>query len=329
MKRLAALASLFCLLSTLAFGAELGGGVKIAEKDGKLRVEIDGKLFTEYHYREVPRPFLFPIQWPDGTGLTRNYPIIKDAKDEDTDHIHHRSVWFGHHHVKGGKEGGVHDFWGESPTSGRMAHEKFLEVASGDNTGVIRARNLWTSKAGEVICSDERTVRIHRVADGRMLDHEITIHASHGAIVLGDNKDAGMAIRVAESMRTAPNKFYKDKPTGHMLNSEGVQDKDCWGKRAKWVDYYGPVNGKTFGVAILDHPQNPKHPTWWHARDYGLCSANAFARSQFEKLPDKNAGDIALESGKSITFKFRFIWHTGEAKPEKIEQQWKAYGAGK
>ncbi len=317
----------FCLAAMLAPAAE--GGVKIAEKDGKLRVEVDGKLFTEYHHRDVPRPFLYPILWPDGTALTRHHPMNQTAKDEDTDHVHHRSVWFGHRHVKGGKDGGNHDFWGESAMSGRMVHEKFIEVASGDDAGVIRARNLWTSKAGEVICSDERTVRVHRAPTGRMLDYEITIHASHGPIVLQDDKDAGMAIRVAESMRTAPNKFYKDKPPGHMLNSEGVKDEPCWGKRAKWIDYYGPVGGRTFGVAILDHPQNPKHPTWWHARTYGLCSANPFARAQFEKLADKHAGDIALDAGKSITFRYRFIWHDGAAQPEKIEQQWKAFSARK
>ena len=54
---------------------------------------------------------------------------------------------------------------------------------------------------------------------------------------------------------------------GRALNSEGDTDRDLWGKRAKWVDYWGLVNGNIVGVAIFDHPANPRHPTWWHARD--------------------------------------------------------------
>ena len=30
---------------------------------------------------------------------------------------------------------------------------------------------------------------------------------------------------------------------GAVRNSEGVQGADVWGKRARWVHYYGPVEG--------------------------------------------------------------------------------------
>jgi len=32
--------------------------------------------------------------------------------------------------------------------------------------------------------------------------------------------------------------------------------------------------GKTVGIAVFDHPSNPRHPTTWHVRDYGLFAAN-------------------------------------------------------
>ncbi|MEZ5433878.1 MAG: hypothetical protein R3F31_22470 [Verrucomicrobiales bacterium] len=32
----------------------------------------------------------------------------------------------------------------------------------------------------------------------------------------------------------------------------------------------------------------PRHPTWWHARTYGLCAANSWGQHSFEGKPDVN-----------------------------------------
>ena len=61
------------------------------------------------------------------------------------------------------------------------------------------------------------------------------------------------------------------------MNSAGNRDNDAWGKRADWCDYFSEHDGKVYGVAIFDHPQNLRHPTWWLARDYGLFGANPLA----------------------------------------------------
>jgi hypothetical protein len=34
-----------------------------------------------------------------------------------------------------------------------------------------------------------------------------------------------------------------------------------FGKRARWIDYWGKIDEKTVGIAIFDHPANPHHPT--------------------------------------------------------------------
>ncbi len=53
----------------------------------------------------------------------------------------------------------------------------------------------------------------------------------------------------------------------HEVSSEGGRgEKDIWGKRASWVDYAGDLKGEKLGIAILDNPGNPKHPTYWHSR---------------------------------------------------------------
>ena len=133
-----------------------------------------------------------------------------------------------------------------------------------------------------------------------------------------------MAIRLAETMRLKPNKFNVGKPTGHIVQSTGVRDADTWGKRAEWCDYYGPVNGKIVGVAIFDHPQNPRHPTWWHVRDYGLFAANPFGVHDFEKKP-AGTGNLNVSAGKSVTFRYRFYIHRGDEKEGRVAQYYQEY----
>ena len=70
--RLAVLMVASATAATAAIGAE---GVAITDLDGKLSVKIDGELFTEYHYKDVARPYFYPIIGPGGVGMTRDWPM--------------------------------------------------------------------------------------------------------------------------------------------------------------------------------------------------------------------------------------------------------------
>ena len=300
-----------------AHAADAKDGVNITQLDDRLRIEINGELFADYHFKDVSRPFLYPVLGPDGSPMTRDWPM-KNADNEEHDHKHHRSFWFAH------EMNGV-DFWSEEPKAGRTVHEKFTEITSGRDEGVVRSKDKYVAPDGKVICTDDRALRIyHRPNSERLFDFEATLHASNGDLVFGDTKEGMMAMRLNETMRFAPNKFNKDKPTGHIVNSAGVRDGETWGKRANWVDYYGPVNGRTVGVAIFDHPQNPRHPTWWHVRDYGLFGANPFGLHDFEKKPS-GAGNFPVPAGKSVTFRYRFYIHPGDEKEAKVAQRYAEY----
>jgi len=297
--------------------------VKLTDLGDRVRVEIGGKLFTEYHYANVPRPLLYPVIGPTGAGMTRNYPM-KVVPGEDHDHPHHRGLAWSHMRVN------EVDVWGETTNkSGRIVHQKFLELKSGPKVGVLRAENEFVSVAGKVVGSETRTLRFYDRGPARVLDFEVELRATHGDLVLGDQKDGGMGIRVAESMRVQRPRPRGEKKTppgeGHIVNSEGNRDAEAWGKRAKWCDYFGPVEGKTVGVAIFDHPSNPRHPTWWHVRTYGLFTANPFGVSSFEKNPDKNVGNFTIPAGKSTTFRYRFYFHEGDEKQGRVEEQYQQY----
>ena len=291
-----------------------GEGVAVVAANRIVRVTIDRQLFTEYHYADAARPYFYPLLAPSGDNITRHWPMQAMNKDEERDHAHHRSLWFTHGDVNG------HDFWTEG-RGPRIVQTK-LETASDGKQGMIIAENEWRAKDGTVVCTDQRVHRFMTSGDSRIVDFEVTIRASHGKVVLGDTKEGSMAFRVAPTLR-----LRGAVAAGTIVNSEGVTGQAAWGKRARWCDYYGPLDGETAGIAIMDHPDNPRHPTWWHARDYGLCGANPFGISYFEKKP-RGCGDMTIAHGEQVTFKYRTLIHNGTAEAADIAQEYARYTEG-
>ncbi len=53
-----------------------------------------------------------------------------------------------------------------------------------------------------------------------------------------------------------------------------------------------------------------------------MFAANPFGRHDFDKLPDKNAGNLVVPAGKSITFRYRFYLHEGDEKQSKVAEHY-------
>ena len=70
-----------------------------------------------------------------------------------------------------------------------------------------------------------------------------------------------MGIRMAPEFR-----LQGKVARGNSINSEGIVGKSVWGKRASWISYWAKFQDYDLCISIFDHPSNPRHPTWWHAR---------------------------------------------------------------
>lgn len=301
-------------------------GVRITKETEALRIQVNGDLFALYNYNVsgAKRPYFYPVYGPSGKLTVRNWPM-KEVPNEERDHPHHQGIWFGHREVNG------MTFWDNNTNGGYQLHDKFVRISSGKDAGQFTEKVNWVDKDGNEVCRDERTVRVLNSPAGRFMDFEITIFATKTALHFGDDKDGLMAIRLAESMRLKiPKEWNKAKSgtkqgDGHIVVSDGSRDDDAWGKKGPWCDYYGPVDGETIGVAIFDHPDNLRYPTWWHVRDYGLFAANPFGKRHFEKLKDEHAGDFELAAGKSLTFKYRFYFHQGNEVQARVAEHYADY----
>ncbi len=285
-------------------------------------VKADGKLFAEYVVDQANKPYLWPIIGPTGKEMTRAYPM-RNVEGERQDHPHHRGINFGHEGIGG------FDTWGEKATFsenpklaerlkhlGSIKHRDFKTLKGGE-TGVITAISDYLDIEGKKIIEEERTITF-KAADGiRIIDFDLHLIASEGDVLVEDKKDSGLSIRVPHSMSVDA------KEGGRIVNSEGHADKDAWGKRAKWCDFHGPVQGEHLGIAMLNHPASFRHPTPWHARAYGLFTANPFGTQALDKTAP--SGAVTLKKGERISLYHRFIFHKGDEKAGKIAEAFEAY----
>jgi hypothetical protein len=273
-------------------------------------IQIDGGLFTEYLVRSGAKPILWPILGPTGQPMTRAYPMGQ-APGEKKDHVHQRSLWFTHGDVNGVS------FWDENPKHGTIVHRRFAKTESGAEAIVV-SENDWVGPDNKKILSDQRRLKFAAGENVRWLDFDITLTASSGLVRFGDTKEGTFGVRVAETMKVDA------KTGGRIVNSEGLANEAAWGRKAAWVDYHGPVAGRTAGIAIMNHPDSFRFPTFWHVRAYGLFAANPFGRREF---PDggKQDGSYTLPDGQTITLRYRVWLHKGDETEGRVAAAYESY----
>ncbi len=66
---------------------------------------------------------------------------------------------------------------------------------------------------------------------------------------------------------------------GDYRSAEGVEGKEVWGTRCRWMKLSSEIKGEQVALVIIDHPSNIGYPTYWHARDYGLFAANTLGQN--------------------------------------------------
>ena len=284
---------------------------ELVEDGTALAVTIGGRPFGSYLFDpELAKPCLWPLAGPGGTTMTRSWPLAPEGEwgRDSRDHLHHKGLWVAHGDVNGA------DLWGEGEGSGRIVHRGFGAKTAGAVFAGFSALNEWRSASSDVLCEEERTLRIMRLGDdSRLVDLAVRLRARGGDVTLGDTKEAGIcAVRVPSSME---HKCVIESSAGALGEAE------CWGRPAHWVDFSGKAGGRHRGVAILDHPDNPRHPTRWHVREYGLFAANPFALSDYKSGFERD-GTLVVEAGDEVTFRYRVVLHKGNARAGRVRERY-------
>jgi len=280
-------------------------------------VNLDGKPFTIFHSgSDANKPFLAPLRSASGKIVTRGFPM-ENLPGESRDHLHHRGLWFSYDDVNGVK------FWENDPsyTKGRIGRivVRSAGLREGKGPSTLTATMDWRDGDGKVLLVEDRTMVFYPDPKLRTIDFRIVLTASED-LTFGDTKEGAFAIRLLDN--------FTEKRGVKIVDADGrTSMAKVWGKRSNWVDYAGEVDGEKLGVAMFDHPRNPRHPTYWHARDYGLFALNPFGRNAFD--PSQEESQWKLPKGQKLMFQWRVVIHPGDVETGNVAELYKQYAASR
>ena len=291
--------SIFISIITLsATGQSKVTAVKVGSR---IDVSINNKLFTQYIFSEDEKyPLFFPVNGPTGFSVTsmRNslYP-------------HHSSLFFGCDRVNGG------NYWQEGLERGRIRTLRAEIIESGEDKVVIENECIWSRPGAMSPVRDFRTITISVPSkDIYQIDFDITL-------------DMLMDVKIEKtnhsffSGRMAPDLSVTGG--GVMVNAEGEQGEKgaegTFGKRSPWLDCYGTRNGKTEGMAIMQHPTNKWYPSPWFTRDYGFFSPTPMY------WPENDQAGTTFKKGDTLKLSYRVLVHAGNTEEAGIAEAFKEY----
>ena len=289
--------AIFALLLASASVTNAGESVTLRAESGKVAVSIDGKPFTDFVHEGYQKPFFIDVRAPQGTIVTRSL-----AEEAVTDHPHHKGIWLAIDEVNELKH------WAER----NAIRTKSVEVAKAEgNPAVLKVENEWLDADGKPLLLEKSTIRIF--AD-RLISYDIEFApAGDREVEFADTKEGLFAIRVRDELR-------EKGGTGVLRNAEGKSgESETWGRASAWMDYSGEVEGKTMGVALFDHPENPR-PGRYHARAYGLFTISPFGQSAYTN-GELDPKPVHLKPNETLRLRYGTWIHEGDAEKAEVAKR--------
>ncbi len=261
-------------------------------------------VLWKYVYAGKPKPYFHPVCTPAGHCLTLFEPH---------DHVWHRGLWFTIKFING------ENFWEEVEAYGVQQTLAPPSITHGPRGQInILSELAWTHQTDdtdstEVIREQRRTAFEAVAAEAYALDFETTLTA-HKDLILDRTPFTtwggygGLILRGTRNWQATrllfPDGSTSDRPTGI---------------RAPWCDLSGKLDGGpnlTGGIAIFDHPDNPRHPSPW----YGSTGIGHYFNAAFLFHEPMN-----LVAGQSLTFRYRLLVHDEIWDVSRLQASYAAY----
>ncbi|NBB72098.1 MAG: hypothetical protein GVY35_00295 [Bacteroidetes bacterium] len=273
------------------------GALRAQQMEDRVRVTVDGALFTEYKYADDQKyPYFFPVRGP------RTGESVTTESSEPWPH--HHSLFFGCDKVNGG------NYWQEGLDRGQIVpQETHIRQASGDAV-VFTQTSRWQRPGAPAPFLDERRIRITAPSAGlRIIDFEITL-TSLIDVRIQQTNHALFSARMVPALSADSG--------GTLVNASGqVGEEGTWGEPSPWIDYWGVRAGETEGLAILNHPANRWSPPRWFTRNYGFFSPTPMNWLE--------GGALHLPKGEKLHLRYRVVVHEGDTEAAGIQRLYDRY----
>jgi hypothetical protein len=262
----------------------------------------DGREVLRYVTKKAPDSkctansacFFHPVCTPSGQAVT-------DAAPDD--HRHHRGVFLAWYAMRGAKDA---DFWGWgqfAPVKDRVIENRSVELVSATkDRAELAVKNVWLAE-GEVMLNEDLAAAVRRQDAATILDLTYKLTAAADT-KLDQSSFGGFSVR---SRKDGEFRFWgpggeTSLPVPHYLKAE-----TDW-PAADWYGYSVTLkDGKTVGLAVIDHPANP--PAKWH-NNRGVWFINPCITAP---------GPITLPKDKPLVLRYRLVAFDGPAPAEMLK----------
>lgn len=273
-----------------------------------------GPLWRFHYDRELDTPYFHPLTTTDGRTLTWDRP---------PDHIWHHGLWFSWKFINGV------NYWEIDPKTGRPAGRASwtnVKIETGGGLGAKISMDLAYRPAGEeaAVLTERRSIEISAPGqDGTYaMDWTCSFRAVREVVldrtpIPGEPGGQSWGGYAGLSLRLTGDMTGRRAVTigGPVAESE-IREERYRGRHAA-LDYSGLVNGTPAGVAILDHPGNPRFPTPWYVIISSEMSFFSPALLCFEPM--------TLRPGEGLTLRYRVIVHAGRWDAARLDAEYRGF----
>lgn len=264
---------------------------------------LDGKTVWRHNHGEsLTKPFFDPLGPAGGPDL---------AWDRPPDHAWHHGLWFCWLNINDV------DYWKHAKKTGRPVgttqwKPPIVDLRD-DHSAIIEMDISYFPPDKKAAMTERRTMKISAPTnDGTItIDWMMVFTAGKEEVRLeAKGGYGGLSIRMAKGLqkRTACDE-EAPIPLGTNIKTTGRTA----------VDYSGAVSGQKAGIAILGHPDNPRHPSPWYLIE--STNNNFYWFNPAFLIP----GNFAIPGGKTLTLRYRIIAHPDRWEPEDVKNAREAF----
>jgi hypothetical protein len=240
-------------------------------------------------------PYFHPVSTDAGRVLTWDRP---------PDHAWHHGLWFCWKYINGV------NYWEHDRQTGKPAghtawSDTHVKVHDDHSASVSMTLDYHPADEDEVVLSERRRIEI--TAPNSRGEYNIDWTAEFTAAQREVKLDrtppkaqswggyAGLSVRFAKELSDR----QATSNTGPVEFGSGQRHRS----RATSMDYSGVIDGNPVGMALLDHPNNPRHPTPWY-----VIRAPVMGYINAALLNDQ---PMTLQPGELLVLRYRLIVHSG------------------
>lgn len=291
-------------------------GLSIKREGGRLEIAHAGKRVLGFqadqgYLPEGAKPifrrggYIHPVYSPSGAIISDDYP---------PNHWHHHGIWFAW--TKTQFEDRAPDFWNMGDATGTVEFVALDASWSGPVTAGFKSRNryldLSAKPEAKVALNEVWEVIAYAVGRGElpysMFDLTSTQEtATSSPLILPEYRYGGMGFRGHRAWDGKDNAFF--------LTSEGKDRSNGHATRARWCHIGGRINGKLYGIAILDHPSNFRAPQ----------PMRIHPTEPFFNYAPSQMGEWRIKPGEPYISRYRYVVIDGPPDKNEIDRFWNDY----